>query len=249
MLFGAVLTLLIIGCANVSILLLARGTARQHELAVRASVGAGRKRLVQQLLTESVVLSVTGALLGVVAAYKGVTWLVAALPFFSFPHEAAIHVNAPVLIFSASVDLTGVLFGMSPAWQLSTPQIGALGQASSSKHTGSTGAAIAIDIIAGQLPTLPLIASRARRQRSKRLHTRSATIQKCFSRSISASPGINPTWESRLNAQPCKVKLKFLACKTPASLPRGFSSGGFTGKIETKAGRQPTASVLRRQLT
>jgi predicted permease len=97
LLFGAVLTLLIIGCANVSILLLARGTARQHEFAVRASVGAGPKRLVRQLLTESVVLSVTGALLGVVAAYKGVTWIVAALPIFSFPHEAAIHVNAPLL--------------------------------------------------------------------------------------------------------------------------------------------------------
>ena len=138
LLFGAVLTLLIIGCANVSILLLARGTARQHELAVRVSVGAGRRRLIQQLLTESVVLSVTGAALGVVAAYKGVTWIVAALPIFSFPHEAAVHVNAAVLAFSAGVAvLTGILFGMSPAWQLSSPQVSSLIQSGSSKHSGS----------------------------------------------------------------------------------------------------------------
>src|SRR6202166_2180284 len=120
LLFGAVLALLVIGCANVSILLLARGTARQHELAVRVSVGAGRSRLIRQLLTESVLLSVAGAALGVLVAYKGVAALATFLPYYSFPHEAAIHVNAIVLMFSATVAiLTGILFGVSPAWQLS----------------------------------------------------------------------------------------------------------------------------------
>jgi len=120
LLFGAVLALLLIGCANVSILQLARGTARQHEFAVRVSVGAGRSRLIRQLLTESVILSVTGAVVGVLAAYKGVAALSAFLPYYSFPHEAAIHVNGMVLAFTAAVAvLTGILFGVSPAWQLS----------------------------------------------------------------------------------------------------------------------------------
>jgi putative ABC transport system permease protein len=136
-LFGAVAVLLIIGCANVSILLLARGTARQHEFAVRTSMGAGRWRLVRQLLTESVLLSVTGAALGVLAAYWGVNAMHNMLPYDSFPHEAAVRLNGTVLVFSAVIAvMTGILFGISPAVQLSRPQLGSLFQASDAKVTG-----------------------------------------------------------------------------------------------------------------
>src|SRR5216684_3069713 len=132
LLFAAVIALLVIGCANVSILLLARGIARQHELAVRASIGASRGRLIRQLLTEAVLLSLAGAGLGVLAAYRGVSTL------SSFPHEAAIRVNGTVLAFTAAVAvITGILFGISPAWQLSHPPISELIQANSTKHTGS----------------------------------------------------------------------------------------------------------------
>ncbi len=82
LLFAAVIALLVIGCANVSILLLARGIARQHELAVRASIGASRGRLIRQLLTEAVLLSLAGAGLGVLAAYRGVSTLSSMLPRF-----------------------------------------------------------------------------------------------------------------------------------------------------------------------
>ena len=95
--------LLAIGCGNVSILLLARGTARQHELAVRSAVGASRFRIVRQLLTESLLLSLIGAGLGVVLAYRALGFIVARLPEYSFPHEADFHVNLPVLLFSVGL--------------------------------------------------------------------------------------------------------------------------------------------------
>jgi len=140
MLFAAVALLLVIGCANVSILLLARGTARMHELALRSSVGASRWRIMRQLLTESVLLALLGAAVGILVTYQGVRAITATLPFYSFPHEAAIHVSLPVLAFSVVVAvLTGVLFGMSPALQLSRPNLNELIQAGAGRHSGGGG--------------------------------------------------------------------------------------------------------------
>jgi predicted permease len=140
LLFGAVTLLLVIGCANVSILMLARGTARMHELALRSSVGASRWRIMRQLLTESVTLSLAGAVIGVLLAFAAVKWIAAALPFYSFPHEAAIHVSVPVLAFSVVVAvLTGMLFGMSPALQLSRPNLSELIQSGAGRHSGGGG--------------------------------------------------------------------------------------------------------------
>jgi predicted permease len=137
-LFAAVLLLLLIGCANVSILMLARGSTRQHEFAVRSSIGATRSRIVRQLLTESMVLSFIGAGVGVLLAYKCVDLLAASLPLYSFPREAAIHVNGAVLLFAVVCALlTGLLFGSSPAWQLSRPDVGALIQSSGVRLAGN----------------------------------------------------------------------------------------------------------------
>jgi predicted permease len=129
LLFGAVGLLLVIGCANVSILLLARGTARQQELAVRSAIGASRWRIERQLLTEALALSLAGALGGIVLAYRLLSVLVRWLPEYSFPHEAVIRINLPVLAFSvAAAIVTGALAGISPAFQFSRPNISLLVQ-------------------------------------------------------------------------------------------------------------------------
>ena len=138
LLLGAVASLLLIGCANVSILLLARGTERQHELAVRAAIGAGRWRMIRQLLTESLGIATTGALLGVLLAWKGLALMVANLPAYSIPAEAVIKMNVPVLLFSVALAfVTAVVFGLWPALQLSRPEVAWLMQCSTRRVSGS----------------------------------------------------------------------------------------------------------------
>jgi putative ABC transport system permease protein len=153
LLFGAVALLLMIGCGNVSILLLARATTRQHEFAVRSAIGATRNRIVRQLLTESLLLSITGAGLGLLLAYKTVAVIVANLPEFSFPHEAAIQINLPVLAFSVAVAVgTGILFGLWPAWQLSHPTVSQIMQSNTRKATsGVSGRRTHNALIGGQI--------------------------------------------------------------------------------------------------
>jgi putative ABC transport system permease protein len=140
LLLGAVALLLLIGCANVSILLLARGTQRQHELAVRVAIGAGRGRIIRQLLTESLVIAVAGAALGVLFAWKGLALLITWLPEYALPAEAVIRINAPVLLFSIALAFaTSILSGLSPALQLSRPDIAGLMQSGVRRIAGGAG--------------------------------------------------------------------------------------------------------------
>jgi len=139
LLLGAVASLLLIGCANVSILLLARGTERQHELAVRAAVGADRLRMIRQLLTESLVIAMAGAVLGVLLAWRSLSLIVAWLPEDSFPAESVIKMNLPVLFFSVGLAFaTAIIFGLAPALRLSRPDIARLMQGSGRRVAGST---------------------------------------------------------------------------------------------------------------
>jgi predicted permease len=138
LLFAAVAMLLAIGCGNVSILLLARATARQREFAVRAAVGASSFRIVRQLLTESLLLAVTGTGLGILLAYRLLALIVAWMPEHLFPPDVAIRINAPILLFSAGLALvTAVFFGLMPALQMAKPEISQVMQSNSTKAAGS----------------------------------------------------------------------------------------------------------------
>ena len=118
-LLGAVGLLLIVACANVANLLLARQTSRRREMALRAAIGAGRWRVVRQLITESVVLGLAGGLLGVALARWAVMGLLALAPR-DLVRNASIAVDLRILIFAVAVSvLTGIVFGLAPSWAAS----------------------------------------------------------------------------------------------------------------------------------
>jgi predicted permease len=158
LLFVAVVMLLIIGCANCSILLLARGMSRQSELAVRAAIGASRSRILRQLIVEALVLAITGSLLGMLFAY----WM-AKLIFSLFPdvfmHESVVRINLPILAFSIALALiSGLLFGLLPSLRMSLPDLSKVMQASGRKVAGRSGQARSLNtLIAAQIALTTII--------------------------------------------------------------------------------------------
>jgi putative ABC transport system permease protein len=122
-LLGAVGLVLLIACANVANLLLARASAREREVALRAALGAGRGRLVRQVLTEALVLALLGGLAGIFVGSSALQMLLSLHPS-NVPRLAEVHLDGTVLAFSfAACALTGVLFGILPALQLGKPNL------------------------------------------------------------------------------------------------------------------------------
>lgn len=136
-LFGAVSLVLLIACANVANLLLARASARKRELTIRAALGAGRWQIIRQLLTESLVLSLSGGLLGLVLGFAGVRMLLSINPG-GLPrlgeHGSGVTLDINILSFTLGVSiLTGILFGLVPAFSAARPNLVATLNESSSR--------------------------------------------------------------------------------------------------------------------
>ena len=181
LLLGAVGSLLLIGCGNVSILLLARGAERQHELAVRAAIGADRIRMIRQLLTEALGIALTGALLGILLAWKSLPLIVAWMPH-AFPAESVIKVNVPVLTFCVALAIaTTIIFGLSPALQLSRPDLARLMQGSGRRVAGSSQAKRTHGIMVGAQVALTIL-----------LLTVASAAGKGFLRIVKANLGYDP---------------------------------------------------------
>ena len=177
-LMSAVGFVLLIACANLANLLLARATARQREIAIRTAIGAGRGRLARQLLTESLLLAVAGGGAGLLLAYVAVRALVASNPI-NLPRMDAVGIDGGVLVFTGAVTLVlGLLFGLAPALQAGRPAVhGMLKDGARSSHQGG-GLRATLVISEVALALVLLIGS--------------GLMLKSFRRWIAVDPGFDP---------------------------------------------------------
>ncbi|MGB2592238.1 MAG: ABC transporter permease [Candidatus Acidiferrum sp.] len=176
-LLGAVGLLLLVACANVAGLLLARTSARRKELAVRAALGAGRGRLIQQFLAESFVISSAGGVLGILLALWAVKLLPAILPA-NLPRQEGIAINTPVLLFAlAATVAVAFALGLFAAWRAGTGDLQETLSAGSRTYSGGSSHRLRTFLVVGEIATTLVILAGA------------GLLGRSFLRLISTSPG------------------------------------------------------------
>ncbi len=184
-LLGAVAMVLLIACANVANLLLSRATGRQKEIAVRTALGAGRSRLVLQLLTESVLLGVLGGAAGLILSAWSL-YLVRAIHPGNIPRLDEIGMNFPVLAFTLAISiLTGIVFGLAPAFRASRVDLNSALKAGGRSSRSGGGLNVKHDKLRGALVIAELAISLT-------LLAGAGLLIRSFTRLISVPPGFNP---------------------------------------------------------
>jgi putative ABC transport system permease protein len=182
-LFAATLFVLLIGCANLANLALARSISREREMAARAAFGASRWRLVRQLLIENVVVSMCGGIVGVGVGYAMLKWIQWLIPPYSLPPAVDIRMDTSVLLFTLTVAVvTGLLFGVAPAAQTTNPSlVSALKEGGHGTTAGSRGRRVRSALVVAEvaLAFVLLVAS--------------GLLMRSFFKLLDIDPGFNPT--------------------------------------------------------
>jgi putative ABC transport system permease protein len=222
-LLGAVGAVLLIACANIANLLLARSAARTREMAVRAAIGATRRALITQLLTESVLLSLVGAVVGLLIAFGAIRGLIALAPMDAIRTEA-VHIDGLVLLYTLAIALaTGLLFGLAPALQASRADL---------QHALKDGARTAGERQGQWLRRGLVVAEMAL---ALMLLIGAGLLLKSFARLQGVSPGFDPTHLATLSVSLPDAKYKDGAARTAFFLAARERIAALPGVVSTGA--------------